>query len=83
MSKLTAFILCLVLCGCDEYQTQEQGNEYQTQEQGNEYQTQEQHNRIQFKEQNGYHQIVAVDSIEFLVNYRTGHMIRITKGDDK
>jgi len=74
MSKLTAFILCLVLCGCDEYQTQEQGNEYQTQEQ---------HNRIQFKEQNGYHQIVAVDSIEFLVNYRTGHMIRITKGGDK
>jgi hypothetical protein len=66
MSKLIAFILCLVLCGCE---TEPQGN------------------RIQFKEYNyrdgASLSIVAVDSIEFLINHRTGHMIRITKGGDK
>ena len=69
MSKLIALILCLVLFGCDEYQTQEQGG------------------RIQFKEYNCDNHaslsIVAVDSIEFLVNHRTGHMVRITKGGEQ
>jgi hypothetical protein len=67
MSKLIAFILLLALCGCDEYQTQEQGN------------------RIQFKDYNCNNHtplsIVAVDSIEFLVNHRTGHMIKITSNE--
>jgi len=62
MSKLTAFILCLVLCGCE---TEPQGN------------------RIQFKDYNCDRgtplSIVVVDSIEFLVNTKTGYMIRITK----
>lgn len=69
MGKRIAFILCLALCGCDEYQTQEQVN------------------RIQFKDYNCDNHaslsIVAVDSIEFLVNHRTGHMIRITKGGEQ
>jgi hypothetical protein len=71
MIKTIAFILLLALCGCDEHQTQPQL----------------QGNRIQFKEYNysidASLSIVAVDSIEFLVNHRTGHMVRITKGGDK
>jgi hypothetical protein len=66
MSKLTAFILCLTLCGCE---------------------AEPKSNRVQFKEYNCEHgiplSIVAVDSIEFLVNTKTGYMIRITKGGDK
>ena len=69
MSKLIAFILLIVLCGCGEYQTQEQVN------------------RIQFKDYNQLNNtslsIVVVDSIEFLVNHQTGHMERITKGDEQ
>jgi hypothetical protein len=69
MNKAIAFILLIALCGCDEHQTQPQGD------------------RIQFKEYNYRNgaplSIVAVDSIEFLVNHRTGHMVRITKGGDK
>ena len=69
MSKTIAFILLLTLCGCNENQTQPQGD------------------RIQFKEYNysldASLSIVAVDSIEFLVNHRTGHMVRITKEGDK
>jgi hypothetical protein len=69
MNKLIAITLLLALCGCDEYQTQEQGN------------------RIKFKEHNSDHHaplsIVAVDSIEFLINHRTGHMVRITKGGEQ
>jgi hypothetical protein len=65
MNKTIAFILLIALCGCDEHQTQPQGD------------------RIQFKDDNYRNgaplSIVAVDSIEFLVNQRTGHMVRITK----
>jgi len=65
MNKTIAFILLVVLCGCDEHQTQPQAD------------------RIQFKEYNYRNNaslsIVVVDSIEFLINHRTGHMVRITK----
>jgi hypothetical protein len=71
MKKAIAIILSLVMCGCNEHQTQPQL----------------QGNRIQFKEYNytidASLSIVSVDSIEFLVNHRTGHMVRITKGGDK
>jgi hypothetical protein len=71
MSKQISFLLCLALCGCDEHQTKPklQGG------------------RIQFKEYNYTLDlslsIVAVDSIEFLINHRTGYMVRITNGGDK
>lgn len=69
MSKLIVFILLVTLCGCGEYQTQEQVN------------------RIQFKDYNYMSNtslsIVVVDSIEFLVNHKTGHMERITKENNK
>jgi hypothetical protein len=69
MSKLITFALLLALYGCDEHQTQSQDG------------------RIQFKDyahQSGASlSIVAVDSIEFLVNHRTGHMVRITKGGEQ
>ena len=49
--------------------------------------TEPQGNRIQFKDYNCEHDtplsIVVVDSIEFLVNTKTGYMVRITKGGDK
>jgi hypothetical protein len=45
--------------------------------------TEPQGNRIQFKGCNYEHgtplSIVAIDSIEFLVNTKTGYMVRITK----
>lgn len=69
MSKLIALFLLLTLYGCDEHQIQKQSN------------------RIQFKDYNQDNHaslsIVAVDSIEFLVNHRTGHMVRITKGGEQ
>jgi hypothetical protein len=72
MSKLTSFILCFALFGCE---TEPKGT------------AQPKGNRIQFKEYNysidASLSIVAVDSIEFLVNHRTGHMVRITKGGNQ
>lgn len=69
MSKLITFALLLALYGCDEHQIQSQDG------------------RIQFKDYNYNNHtslsIVAVDSIEFLVNHRTGHMVRITKGGEQ
>lgn len=71
MSKQILFLLCLALCGCDEHQTQ----------------AKLQGDRIQFKEFkytiDVSLSIVAIDSIEFLINNRTGHMVRITEGGDK
>jgi hypothetical protein len=67
MNKTIAIILVLGMCGCNEPQTQQQLRG----------------NRIQFRDWNyesgASLSIVSVDSIEFLVNHRTGHMVRITK----
>lgn len=72
MNKTIAMILFLALCGCNKYQTQQK-----LQEEG----------RIQFKEFkytiDVSLSIVAIDSIEFLINNRTGHMVRITEGGDQ
>jgi hypothetical protein len=71
MSKQISFLLCLALYGCNEHQTK----------------SQLQGNRIQFRDWNyesgASLSIVSVDSIEFLINHRTGHMVRITEGGDK
>jgi hypothetical protein len=71
MNETIAIILFLALCGCNEHQTE----------------SQLQDNRIQFRDwkyDSGVSlSIVAVDSIEFLVNRRTGHMVKITYGGDK
>lgn len=71
MKKTIAIILSFAMCGCNEHQTQQQLRG----------------NRIQFRDWNyesgASLSIVSVDSIEFLVNHRTGHMVRITKGGDK
>jgi hypothetical protein len=69
MSKQIAFILCLVLCGCGEYQTQEKTNRIEFKD----------YNQLN----NTSLSIVVVDSIEFLVNHQTGHMERITKGGEQ
>jgi len=64
MKKITAFILYFALCAC-------------------EHPNQDRFNRIQFKDYNYMNNtslsIVVVDSIEFLVNHKTGQMERITK----
>jgi hypothetical protein len=71
MNKTIAIILFIALCGCNEHQIE----------------SQLQGNRIQFRDFNyesgASLSIVSVDSIEFLVNHRTGHMVRITEGGDK
>lgn len=69
MSKLIVFILLIVLCGCSEYQTQEQVNRIQFKD----------YNQLS----NTSLSIVVVDSIEFLVNHQTGQMERITKGSEQ
>jgi hypothetical protein len=69
MNKLIAFILLVALCGCGEYQTQEQANRIQFKD----------YNQLS----NTSLSIVVVDSIEFLVNHQTGHMERITKGGEQ
>lgn len=68
MSKQIAFILCLALCGCDEYQTQEQGNRIKVKE---------------YHESIPHVTIISIDSVEFLVHNRSGYMLRITEGGEQ
>lgn len=67
MSKQIAFILCLALTGCHEYQPEYQGGRIKLEE---------------YHQSIPHVTIISIDSIEFLVHNSSGYMVRITKGGE-